>query len=507
MPNDSTASAEQEKPPDQGLATHASRGMVWMLLQTVGTRGVNLLGQIALSWLLTPADFALYALANGFTSFGQQCGTFGVDKVLIQRAKHIDNWSVDGFWFAASTGAIATAILVVIAPWLGHIYQSQTLVWMIWLIAPTTLLGALTAVPKATMSVRLQFRLGAIFLFLPQVSQMCLIVLLAALDFGAFSFAIPQPIIALGLLIFLWIVVRPPLRRSAQWGKWPRLIKDSAKITAAAVLSQISFQGDYLLLGYFHSDDKSVVGVYFFAFMLSSQIINLLTNNVAGVLYPILSRLNDQRERQYRAYVRASSALAAVGIPMAFLQAALAAPAIHLIFAPKWYSAIPILQVLSMAMGIRVVGNTSQIFLGAQGRFTARLIFDIVWVGTFLPLVALGAIFGQGTLVATAVLVNYAIIYLPGMAWILSTSGGQARDLWRILGTPTMAGAGAVGAAYGLCQWLLPQQYGSVQLVIVPIVSAAIYLPLIRWFAPEPYAELMEMSRKVLRRIGIKRAK
>ena len=163
--------------------------------------------------------------------------------------------------------------------------------------------------------------------------------------------------------------------------RWRFLIGDSGVLLLSAALGIAIAQGDYLILGKIRG--QNVTGIFFFAFNLSWQTLTLLTVSLGGVLFSTLAKLQSEPERLVLAYLRAARVLAVVGVPACLMQAAVADPGIHLFFKTQWFAAIPIVQVLSFAMAVRVVGVTWVFLNGAQGRFTLQLAVNAILCAYF----------------------------------------------------------------------------------------------------------------------------
>jgi len=90
-----TMGSSDPRPVD--LRATATRGMSWMAVQTLGTRVLSLSGQLVLGWLLSPADFGLYALALSISMRSALYATAGRPRCLcdIQRIFQItrDPWA------------------------------------------------------------------------------------------------------------------------------------------------------------------------------------------------------------------------------------------------------------------------------------------------------------------------------------------------------------------------------------------------------------------------------
>ncbi|HUH11156.1 MAG TPA: oligosaccharide flippase family protein, partial [Brevundimonas sp.] len=81
-------------------------GVVWLLTQTLANRGVGILSQIALAWLLIPADFGQFGLALSIVLVVGPLTSFGVDDVLMQRSGKSRVWAAPAFWTGLVAGLV-----------------------------------------------------------------------------------------------------------------------------------------------------------------------------------------------------------------------------------------------------------------------------------------------------------------------------------------------------------------------------------------------------------------
>lgn len=481
-----------------GLSRATSRGAFWMLLRTVGTRIINLIGQLALVWLLDPSDFALFALANAVIALTKQLATAGVEKVLIQRSDEIEKWINAGFWISITTaalGAIATIGLSFIA---SRFYNEPRLGILILVLTPSVVTTALSMVPNALLCAQLRFRFLAIIDTLNAIGLMGLTISLAYLEFGALSFVIPMPIMGTIILGAYWLATKPNIRSKLDLARWKPLVSDSLKLTAASLFVYVTFQADYLILGAVLSNDKDAVGLYFFAFMLSTQVISLLTNSLGGVLFPALSKLNKEPKRRYNGFLKATSLLAVIGVPAAALQASLADPIVTLIFPEKWHPAIPILQILSLAMAIRIVGTSYQSLLFSMGMYNVNLLINLVFAILFCILVYYGTLLYGASGAALGVFFAYLIAYMPATFVTMILAGGKTKDFFTILAIPAGTTLSAVGIPW-LATTIL--QLSDVLALVVQLISTTIiFVIVLKIFAPKTRYELKRLFDQIVRK-------
>src|ERR1700677_4296284 len=90
--------------PPPSVGAKAAGGAVWFLSQTIAGRVVQLISQIALSWLLLPKDFGVVSLTYTLTTIVGALFSFGVADVVLQRQRKLRLWLSQGFWLSIGAG-------------------------------------------------------------------------------------------------------------------------------------------------------------------------------------------------------------------------------------------------------------------------------------------------------------------------------------------------------------------------------------------------------------------
>lgn len=499
--------AQQPVSPASGstLVQKTVAGFFWMMAQTVGSKMVNMVGQVMLAWLLSPEDFGLVGLAYTVTAFATLIHQAGIREILIHRHAHFSRWATPAFWISLTAGCLAGAAMLVAAPIAAHVYEEPSLVGLVLVLALAAPFNGLDVVPDAFLVGELRFRYVALVKWIYAVGTMGLSVLFAHLQFGAYSFVLPQPIMLIVRLVMLWTVARPPIKRRLYLRRWKYLLNDSALLFLASFFIMLTWQGDYIVLGIWH--DAKTVGIYFFAFNLSIQTMQVFTSNLSGVLFPALSKLQGDIVHQTRAFLRATELLALVGVPFCLLQAALAGPAIAMLFNSWWEPAIRVLQLLSIGMAVRLVASPGGSLMQAQGRFRTYLLVNAINSVVFLVLVGLAAYGVQGIAaahwVAAAVMIYFAFVGPVFMYIAIRPGGGRWGHIWHSYAAPVAASTLALSVAVFLGKHIPIEEYrlkNAVRIGVIVLTSTALYLPLIRYLAPERTEALWQRLASLYRR-------
>jgi PST family polysaccharide transporter len=442
----------------------------------------------------------------GFSGLIQQAG---LRETLIHRQRTYHLWANTAFWMSVELGLLG-ALLTAAAAWpAAWFFHEPRLVGLLLTLAATMPLMSLDMVAEAKLQNQLRFGLLAGVNWGVAVAQLALTVLFASVlprEYKAYSFVLPRPFVALARLAILWNAARPPVRWEPGVRRWKYMMGDSATLFTSNLFLMLQWQGDYIVLGRLY--EKAILGVYFLAFNLSIQTMQLFTGNLTGVLFPALSKLQGDPKRQIRAFLDATRLLALVAVPLCFLQMGLADPGVRLFFQDnKWQDAIPVLQALSVGMAFRVVASPGGSLIQAQGRFRVILITNIINAVVFLSLVTLGALVGRSdatslwlrpaTTVGIAVAVYFILIGPIFLYVAIHPSGGTWGDIARVYFAPMLTSVIAVAAAMGVgalvpVEQLRGHRWGqAVRGAVILAWFVAMYVPLVRWVAPDAWRALL----------------
>ncbi len=441
------AEAQAQRSAEVGTGTKVAAGTMWVMLQTVITKGVMVVGQLVLAGLLQTEDFGEIGLAYTVTAFVTLITNPGVDLILLRRGKRFDLWSAPAFYFTLFTGILGSVIIVVAAPLVAHIYESPRVVGLLVVLALATPLGSLLIVPTAKLQTELNFKTASAIALAQSVLQTALTIVFAALGAGVYAFVLPVPFVYLAIAILLWRIVRPSIRSRDCFRHWKYLIGDSSYIFGQRLLVTIVMQSDNVILGALYG--AAVVGPYFFAYGVATQAIRLTAGSLQLVLMAGLARMPAFSTQQTQAALRATRAIALCGMPLCMLQAALAGPLLHALYGDKWNEAIPLIQLLSIGLAFDVITWPACSLLQSRGKFRFLFFWSCLCATIFIVAIVVGAYIGKAHGVALAVCLFYALLSPPFGSWILWNSSVPARDIVEVYVRSLIVALIALGATIG----------------------------------------------------------
>lgn len=377
-------------------------GLSWSFASRTGYIILQLAFSIVLSRLLDPDEFGIVGMLLVLTGFAQALAEGGLNSALIQNQRATERHSSTVFWIQFSLGGLLSALFFRCAPLIAEFFATPILEPLTRLVSCIFLIEAAGNVHRALFSKEFQFqKLSAINLLSTALSG-CVAISFALCDYGVWALAwqlVAFSTINTGLL---WI--------HSAWR--PRFIFD---FEAAADLGRYSIyllgygalnywlrNADNLLIGRFLGSHQ--LGIYARAYQLMMLPASNLVYVVGQVMFPALTRVQDDLPRFKRTYVHVTSTIAFIAFPLMAGMASLSEPLVIVLFGHHWKEVVPIIRVLSL-VGLfqSIVAPVGWIFT-ALGKTKAQFVLSLFLAPAFLVAMAVGLRFGlQGISFAYAV--------------------------------------------------------------------------------------------------------
>jgi PST family polysaccharide transporter len=469
--------------------------------QGVLTRCVALVQQLALAWLLAKEDFGLIGLAYTVMTFVNLLANPGVDAILVQRSRKLSHWATPAFWLGQTMGVVGAVVMLALAPVAGWAYDEPRVIGLISVLAVAAPIQALHIVPKAMLQTQMRFRALVSLGLLQSLLMAVLTIVAAVLGFGAYSFAAPVPLASAVVAAASWRLARPQIGWRPESARWKYLFGNSATVGATKFLHAVTNQADYIALGLMGFSD-AVIGTYVFAFNMAIQPLRLISANIPVVLFPGLSHLASEPEKQVRAALRAMRLLTLITTPFCLLQIVLSEPVFRLVFPARWLDAVLPCQILTLGLMFNAAAWPAHSLMMAQGRFR-----ELLWVtligGTAFLLVLGGVMWLRPTMIALATAVAvWHFFNSPFLQWAATRDeAGYFRETWR----PLLAGLIAAIPCVGL-QILLPATLmGHLAAVVLGALTfTAAYVGLVYVISRAAFVDMIHQLAPILRRVRSK---
>ena len=328
-------------------------------------QGLSFVFSIILARLLSPEQFGTMGLLYVFTGIAGAFVDSGFSAALIQRqdTTHTDESTV--FWFNLGMGLLVAVLLWMLAPLFARFYDLPMLIPLTVVLALNVVVIAIGSIHCTLLSKQLDFKrqmkIGAI----ATVLSGAVAIGMAAKGFGVWALA-AQTLVATGtttLLLWKFNRWRPALLFNLASAR--RLFGFGGYIFAAGLLHVIYSHIYSLLIGKIYGVRD--LGFYDRADSTKQLPVDVLTNILSDVAFPVFSAAADDKVKLRRGMRLAVRNIMFVHIPMMLGFAVVAKPFVLVLFGEQWLPIVPIFQVLCLGSIFRPLHVINLNVLVAQG--------------------------------------------------------------------------------------------------------------------------------------------
>ncbi|MBO6514798.1 MAG: oligosaccharide flippase family protein, partial [Phycisphaerales bacterium] len=398
------------------LNKSTTRGVFQSAGANLSLKLLGLVVQVVLAWLLGPDAFGAWALTIPVMTLSDLIRTSGAREILVSRQRAFRVWAGPALWISGLMGLVASLFTASLAYPMAWIYDRPELVVLVLLCVPAPFIGSLQSVPEAKLLSQNRFGGYVTGLFVGGVLLLVCQILFALLGFGAKTFPLALVVSTTARVVLFWVLGNPGCSLRPRVERWKYLVGDASRLVGTRLADWFSVNAPPLVLGLYFSD--AVVGIFAYATNMSAQAIRLMAINLSTILFAALAGTAREPERQRNGFLKSSGVLAAIGMPICFLQAALAEPVLsNVLPIESWPGLILTFQMLSVAMGIRLLAHPSRSYLLAQGRFSVALWLSAGSALLYMVGAIVAAPFGVVALAATQSVLHL----ITAVAWFVGS--------------------------------------------------------------------------------------
>lgn len=392
------------------LKEKTARGLFWALLSSGGIQLLNLLIGIFLARLLSPGEYGIVGVLAIFTLIAGnlQDSGFGVALVNIKDIKHSDYNAV--FWFNVTMSLLLYLVLFSCAPLIASFFRHPCLVNLSRFVFLGFIFAALSIVPNAVLTRALRVKEKAIVSLLALVISGTVAVTMAFKGFSYWSLAAQQVIYNVVICAGRYYCARWMPSLHFDFTPVKRMFSFSYKVLVTTVLTTVN--NNLLTVIFGRLFPAQAVGNYYQANKWNMMANQMVSNTLSQVAQPVLTRVNEDSDRQCRVFGKMIRFTAFLAFPAMFGLALVAPQLILITIGDKWADCIPLLQILCISGAFIPLYTVYQNLFLSLGKSDAFMWLSICQIAMMLL-----AVFACRSLGITAMVIAFACI---NVLWILA---------------------------------------------------------------------------------------
>lgn len=394
----------------------AIRSVAWASLGNVLSQVIRMVTLVSMARLLAPEDFGVFAILQIFVGFFQIFTNMGVGQVVIFLADPQPRVLSAVFMLNLTVSFLFYCILFISSWPIALFFDNSNLRSLLQCIGILFVINSITAVHRALLEKRLEFKTIFIVDVTSQFVGAILGIIAACLGFGAWSLIAIVLSTAAVKSVSLWStsVWTPGFEFSLQHLKdvW----KYCFQITGFSLVNYFARSADNFLIGKYLGNVS--LGAYSLAYALMLYPITNVSGVISRVLFPALASLKSDDVRFRSAYLAAIRVIALLTFPLMAGLFVTADLFVQVFLGDSWEPVGMLLKVLApVGLMQSIVTTVGQIYMS---KGTTGLMLKVGSANSLVTVLffALGLPFGV-TGVAAAYATANAIMLYPNLwfAW------------------------------------------------------------------------------------------
>lgn len=329
------------------LKKQALSGVFWSFINLFLTRGASFFATVFLARILSPKDFGLLGMIIIFMGIGTTLINSGLSQSLIRSndAGDIDYSTV--FYTNIGLSILVYIIIFIIAPFIAFFYKQEVLTNIIRIYCLGFIISATSSIQTAILTKEMKFKKMTQYQIPATVISVFSGILLAYQGYGVWS------------LVYMYLI-NQLISSMVFWykSKWKPNLVYSVKIIKKHLNFGYKLMLSSLLNTVFKNIYNVIIGKYYalniLGFFERSQtfqhyIVSTLTEIISNVSYPLLSKIQDEKEKMIAVFKKIIVNTFFIVAPVMLGLTVLANPLFQLVIGEKWMEAVPFFQILCVS--------------------------------------------------------------------------------------------------------------------------------------------------------------
>lgn len=482
--------------PEQSLKNKTVKGVAWSGIDNIVKTGVTFVVSIVLARLLTPDDYGLIGIITIFTAICQSFIHAGFTSALIRKKDATEDDYNTVFIVNLGVSILLYIIIFACSPLIADFFRRQELIALTRVSSLSMIIGALALVQQTRLTKRIDFKTQTKITLCASFSSGIIGIMMALIGFGVWALVVQTLTLQIVTTALLWFYNKwiPQLRFSTE--SFRELFGYGWKLMLSHMIDTLWKELYQVIVGKFYS--PATLGQY----TRGKQFARFFSSNLTGVIqrvtFPVLSNIQDDKERMviaYRKVIKTTMFVTAIGM---FFIGAISEPLLYCLIGPKWHEAAVYLPLICISGSLYPLHAINLNMLQVQGRSDLFLGLEIIKKIVALVPLMIGAFIGilpmLYTNIFTGVIAYFLNSYYSGKL-IGYSSWMQVKDIAPSYGVAILLSLSVFFLRYlPLSNWVI--------LPIQIIVGIAVFSIMMRMLDMTEYKELKSIVMKPVKKFS-----
>ena len=470
-------------------------GLLWKFGERIAAQLISLIVSIILARLLLPSEYGAVALVMVFITIANVFVSSGFGNALIQK-KDADNLDFSSVFYINILLSIGLYFIIFFcAPLVAQFFEMEILAPALRVLGIRIPIAAINTVQQAYVSRNMLFKRFFWSTLFGTLISGVVGVIMAYQGFGVWAL-VTQYLVSTSVdTVVLWFTVRWRPDRAFSLTRAKELLSFGWKLLVSGLIDTGYTQLRALIIGKMYT--SSDLAFYNQGDKYPSLIVVNINASISSVLFPAMSKMQDEREKVKLMTRRSIQVSSYVMWPLMIGLAVVAEPMVSLLLTDKWLPCVPYLRFFCITYGLWPIHTSNLQALNAIGRsdlfLKLEIIKKVIGLAALLISMQFSPLAMAGSMVITGVISTF-VNSAPNRKLLNYTYREQLKDL-----LPSFAMAAVMGAI------VYPVIFLGLSNVVTLIIQIGagivIYLLLSKLTKSSSYTYVMDIAKPLLKKV------
>ena len=401
---------------EESLKNKTVKGASWSFVDSIAGQGITFLVGLVLARLLSPEEYGLIGIIIIFIAVFNSIVDSGFSNALIRKndAKDIDYNTV--FITNLILSIVLFGVLYISAPFISKFFNRSELIPLLRVMGSIVIINAFAIIQRTILVKKLDFKTQTKVSLISSIFSGVVGIGMALGGLGVWSLVGQQISRQFLNSAFLWFYSKwyPSLQFSIQ--SFKELFTFGWKLLVSSLIDTVWREIYQVIIGKCYT--PVALGQYTRAQQFASIFSSNLTSVIQRVSFPVLSSVQDDKERLKSGYKRIIKVSMLITFVLMLGLAAVAKPLVLTLIGGQWLPCVPFLQIICLQMMLYPLHSLNLNMLQVQGRsdlfLKLEIIKKIIAIGPLLLGIFVNIYWMLGGSVVTGFIAYYLNAYYSG---------------------------------------------------------------------------------------------
>lgn len=365
---------------------------------------------IVLTRLLKPEEYGIMGMAMVIIAFSAIFLNLGFSNAIIQQKEISKQQLSTVFYLNLGVGIFLFLLCFLAAGSIADFYNQPQVKPVFRALSFTFIISALNIVPTSLLYRQMKFKVSTIIGVISTIISGITGIIMAYKGYGVWSLVAQSMTASFLSLIFITLYIRFLPLRYFNFSSVKPLWKYGSKLFASGILDTLFTRLDVFIIGKIFN--PATLGLYTRAQTLDVFVRQLSSGSIASVLFPFIAKHQDDRQFVKEQYIRALHVIMMVSVGIGGLLYVVAEDLFVFLFSSRWLVSGTYFRIMALAVFVWPVSNLMCTLISALGNSKAYLKLELLKKALFVPVYAVGFIWGISGFIYFFVLTSYLAVIL-----------------------------------------------------------------------------------------------